>query len=110
MSFTNAHLCARNAGGLGHRWDIIPVEWEPNTQWFYDDIDNYRCERCGKIKAVLFDSNYDRYTLYKGKTGVVYGADDARPTPEDIRRMLHAKVARIEDQRARRGNLAAVAS
>lgn len=103
MSFGTAELCAHGRGGLSHVWDVIPVEYEPQCSvWDYVDILNMRCLRCGKVKAVLYDTSGDWITRYKGDTGVVYRDGEVRPDRDDLRAMLLARVASIEDRNARR--------
>lgn len=103
MSYTQAHLCAHGRGGLSHVWDVIPVEYEPNCSvWDYIEILNLRCTRCGKVKALLYDASGDYIPRYKGGTGVVYSDGEVRPDRDDLRAMLFARVASIEERNARR--------
>jgi hypothetical protein len=100
-TYPQAHLCSR--GGLLHPWDVIPVEWEPTSSvWDHVDCVNFRCPRCGKVKARLYDINGDWINRYKSGTGIVYGHDEVRPDKADLLAMLHARVASIEDRNTRR--------
>lgn len=102
-TYGTAELCAHGRGGLSHVWDVIPVEYEPQCSvWDYVDLLNMRCLRCGKVKALLYDAAGDYIARYKGDTGVVYSDGEVRPDRDDLRRMLFARVASIEDRNARR--------
>jgi hypothetical protein len=83
---TKAQLCGR--GRQTHRWDQIPCEWEP-VLWYesYIDCINERCERCGRIKATMWNDRGEKLRpRYKHKTGYVYGPEEDRPTADDYRR------------------------
>lgn len=96
-TYTEAHLCGR--GGLLHRWDLIPVEYVPQTTvWDWVNILNERCGRCGKVKAKLYDVVGDWKNFYRHNTGVQYGPTDVRPTPEDMRNMLLFRSERLTER------------
>lgn len=101
-----AHLCGR--GRKGHRWDDIPVEWTPSLDGGYSDIVNERCERCGLIKAAMWDRTGNKTLRYRRWcTGVAVTLRDEEPwSADDYRRW---QLNRFREEKPRRAKAKATA-